>query len=311
MSEKKCAFKTSVGGQALMEGIMMKGPGKVAVAIRKPDGTIDLTQELVVKHAWNKIPLVRGVCNMVDSLISGYRYLTRSAEVSMGDDYADEESKFDKWVQEKLGDKAMTVVTTLAAFAGVGIAILLFTVLPTTLVGLLGKLITLTGFVKSLLEGLLKIVIFLTYMALISKMKEIHRVFCYHGAEHKTISCYESGEELTVENIRRHSRFHPRCGTSFLFLAVFISILVCSILPWNSVLTRVGLKLLALPVIVGISYEIIRFAGRHDNLVTKIISAPGLWLQRLTTQEPEDDMIEIAIAAVTPVLPENREDGRW
>lgn len=307
---KSCAFKTSVGGQALLEGIMMRGPQKIAVAVRRPDKTIDVKVDPVKQRSWRKIPLVRGVCSFVESLLSGYTYLTHSAEISMGDEYEEEETKFDRWVNEKFGDKAMKALTTVAAFAGVALAVLLFTVLPTLLIGGLDKLVPLGGW-KTLLEGVVKIALFLGYLTLVSRMKEIYRVFCYHGAEHKTIACYEAGEELTVENIRKHSRFHPRCGTSFLLIVVLISILVCSVFPWGSLLVRVGLKLLALPVIVGIAYEIIKLAGRYDNVVTRVISAPGLWMQRLTTHEPDDSMIEVAIAAVTPVLPQKPEDGRW
>ena len=317
MADKQCAFKTSVGGQALLEGIMMRGPKKVAAAVRRPDGGIELKVDDVKPHGWTKIPVVRGVCNMVVSLVDGYRYLTYSAEISMTEEEsAEQESKLDRWLSEKLGDKAMGVVTTVAALAGAGLAILLFSILPTTLIGLLARLIETLGgglsdFIKTLLEGVVKIGIFLSYLALVSRMKEIHRVFCYHGAEHKTIACYEAGEALTVENVKKHRRFHPRCGTSFLFIVLIISILVCSVLPWGSVLGRIGLKLLVLPVIVGVAYEIIKLAGRHDNALTRAISAPGLWLQRLTTQEPDDSMIEVAIEAVRPVLPETPEEGKW
>ncbi len=307
----KPCFKTSVGGQALMEGIMMRGPELVAVAVRRPDKTIDLHTEPVKHYAWQKIPLVRGVCSMVESLTSGYKHLMRSAEISMGDDFVEEEpSKFDKWLEEKLGDKMMGVVTAVAGVLGVFLALALFMVLPTGIIGLLGKFVEL-GSWKTFLETLVKLVIFYGYMLLVSRMKEIHRVFCYHGAEHKTIACYEAGEELTVENVRKHTRFHPRCGTSFLVIVIIISFLVGSLLPWGSPLVRMLLKLLTLPVVMGIAYEIIKLAGKYDNVLTRIISAPGLWTQRLTTQEPDDSMIEVAIAAVTPVLPQKPEDAHW
>lgn len=314
MAEKNCssgcAFKTSVGGQALMEGIMMKGPEKLCVAVRKPDGEIDVHTEPVKKRVWAKIPLLRGVCNMVDSLVSGYKYLTRSAELSMGDDYVEEESKFDRWLSEKLGDKAMGIVTAIGGVLGVALSVVLFIIVPTGIVGLLEMLFPLGGW-KTLIESVIKAVIFVGYLALVSRMKEIRRVFAYHGAEHKTIACYEAGEELTVENIRRHGRFHPRCGTSFLIIVLIISFIVGSLLPWGSPVVRVLLKLLTLPVVMGVAYELIKLAGRYDNILTRIISAPGLWMQRLTTNEPDDSMIEVAIAAVTPVLPEDPEQGKW
>ena len=314
MAEKNCsggcAFKTSVGGQALMEGIMMKGPDKLAVAVRKPDKTIDIRVEPVKKHGWQKIPLVRGVCNMVDSMVSGYKYLTHSAEVSMGDDFLEEDSKFDRWVKEKFGDKALNIVTAIAGVLGVVLAVLLFMVIPTAIVRLVELLVPLGGW-KTLLESLIKAGIFVGYLALVSRMKEIRRVFAYHGAEHKTIACYEAGEELTVENIRRHKRFHPRCGTSFLIIVLLISFIIGSVLPWGNALLRVALKLATLPVVMGVAYELIKLAGRYDNWATRIISAPGLWMQRLTTNEPDDSMIEVAVAAVLPVLPEDPEQGKW
>ena len=314
MAEKKCssgcAFKTSVGGQALMEGIMMKGPEKVCVAVRKPDGGIDIQTEPVKKRFWAKIPLLRGACNMVDSMVSGYKYLTRSAELSMDEEVVEEPSKLDRWIEEKLGDKALTVVTAIAGVLGVALSVVLFIVVPTGIVSLLELLFPLGGW-KTLVESIIKACIFVGYLALVSRMKEIRRVFSYHGAEHKTIACYEAGEELTVENVRKHKRFHPRCGTSFLIIVLIISFIVGSLLPWGSPVVRVLLKLLTLPVVMGVAYELIKLAGRYDNILTRIISAPGLWMQRLTTNEPDDSMIEVAIAAVLPVLPEDPEQGKW
>ena len=308
---KKEKFKTSVGGQALIEGIMMRGPRQVCTAVRRPDGGIETKLDPVTTFSWQKIPLVRGVLSMIESLIVGYRCLMYSAEISMGEEaFEAEESKLDKWINEHLGEKAQNFVMSLAAVLGGMLALVLFMVLPTTIVGLLGKVLPLEG-VRALLEGVLKIAIFIGYLALVRNMKDIKRMFRYHGAEHKTIACYEAGEELTVENIRRHSRFHPRCGTSFLVLVILISILVSSLLPWSSTGLRIVLKLLTLPVVMGISYELIKLAGRYDNILTRIISAPGLWIQRLTTSEPDDNMIEVAIAAVQPVLPENWEDSLW
>ena len=214
-------FKTSVGGQALMEGIMMRGPKNICCAVRKPDGTIETKVEPTPTHGvWTKIPLVRGAISMIESLIMGYKYMMYSAQVSMGDDYdpAEEETAFEKWVGDHLGKKAEDILLAAAAVIGGLFAILLFTVLPTVLVGGLNHLVPLGRWAKVVLEAVLKVAIFLTYMAAISRMKEIHRVFEYHGAEHKTIACYEAGDPLTVENVRKYTRFHPRCGTSFLIL---------------------------------------------------------------------------------------------
>ena len=308
---KKEKFKTSVGGQALIEGIMMRGPRQVCTAVRRPDGGIETKLDPVTTFSWQKIPLVRGVLSMIESLIVGYRCLMYSAEISMGEEaFEAEESKLDKWINEHLGEKAQNFVMSLAAVLGGMLALVLFMVLPTTIVGLLGKVLPLEG-VRALLEGVLKIAIFIGYLALVRNMKDIKRMFRYHGAEHKTIACYEAGEELTVENVRRHRRFHPRCGTSFMILVLIVSILLFSVLPWSSTGLRVVLKLLLLPVVMGVSYELIKLAGRYDNLFTRIISAPGLWLQRLTTFEPDDSMIEVAIAAVTPVLPDHPDEAKW
>ena len=277
---KKERFKTSVGGQALMEGIMMRGPKLICCAVRKPDGTIETKIDPVKNHGiWTKIPLVRGAISMIESLIVGYHYMMYSAQVSMGDDYdpEEEETAFEKWVGEHFGQKAEDALLACAAVVGGLLAILLFTVLPTLIVGGVNHFVTLGRWAKVVLEAVLKVAIFLTYMAGISRMKEIHRVFEYHGAEHKTIACYEAGDALTVENVRKYTRFHPRCGTSFLILVV----------------------------------ELLKWCGRSDNIATRIIRQPGIWVQHLTVFEPDDSMIEVAIAAVTPVLPEDPEDGKW
>lgn len=307
-------FKTSVGGQALMEGIMMRGPQQICCAVRKPDGSIETKLEPTPHHGvWSRIPLVRGAVSMVESLVMGYRYMMYSAQVSMGEDYdpQQEESAFEKWVGDHLGKKAEDMLLVAAAVVGGLFAILLFTVLPTVLVGGLDHLISLGRWPKVILEAVLKVGIFLSYMMAISHMKEIHRVFEYHGAEHKTIACYEAGDPLTVENVRKYTRFHPRCGTSFLILVVIVSVFLYSVLPWGSMGLRVLFKLLLLPVVMGISYELLKWCGRSDNWATRIIRAPGLLVQRLTVFEPDDSMIEVAIAAVTPVLPNTPEEGRW
>ncbi len=301
---------TSVGGQALMEGIMMRGPEKICVAVRRPDGTLDMTYEDVKHHRWQKIPLVRGAAAMIENLVLGYRYLMHSAEVSMPEEAEEEPGRFEKWLGEHAGPGVQNFFMALAAVCGGLLAIVLFMVLPTAIVGLIDRFLPL-GWGKVVLEGVLKIALFVGYLFLCTRMKEIHRVFEYHGAEHKTIACYEAGEELTVENVRHHRRFHPRCGTSFMILVLIVSILLFSVLPWGSTGLRVLLKLLLLPVVMGVSYELIKLAGRYDNIFTRIISAPGLWLQRLTTFEPDDSMIEVAIAAVTPVLPDHPDEAKW
>ena len=298
-----------MGGQALIEGIMMKGPQSYCVAVRSPDGGIDTSVTPTQPSKWNKIPVLRGMVNFIGSLVVGYQCLMHSAEVAMPDE-EEPESRFEKWVNDKLGEKAGSLLTTVSAVLGGGLAIVLFMILPTFLTGLIGRFVPLGAF-KAAVEGVLKMVVFVLYLVLISQMKDIKRMFQYHGAEHKTIACYEAGEELTVANIRTKSRFHPRCGTSFILIVLVVSIILFSFIPWRTTLGRVGLKLLLLPVVLGISYEFIRYAGRHENWFTRIVSAPGLWMQRLTTAEPLDEMIEVAIAAVQPVLPADREEAAW
>ena len=305
-------FRTSVGGQALMEGIMMRGPQRICCAVRRPDGTIDLTEEPVTTHWYNRVPLVRGVCNMVQSLVTGYKYLSHSAEISLTEEEQEEElSAFDRWLEAHAGPRVQNALMAVSALLGVALAVFLFLFLPTFLTGLLGRVVALGRWPRVLLEAAFKLALFLSYMALISRMKEIRRMFQYHGAEHKTIACYEAGLPLTVENIRPCSRFHPRCGTSFLILVLVISILLYAVLPWTSTGLRVVYKLAMLPLLVGISYEVLKWSGRSHSLLARAIAQPGLWLQRLTVFEPEDDMIEIAIAAVTPVLPEDPGQAAW
>ena len=305
-------FRTSVGGQALMEGIMMRGPEKICCAVRKPDGTIDLTYDTVTTRWYNKVPLLRGVCNMAENLYKGYKYLMHAADIAMeGAEDAEPESKLDKWLDEHTGPAFQNVLMGCTAFAGVVLALFLFTFLPTFLTGQLIRFVPLGRWGRVILEGALKMAIFLLYMYLCTRMKDLHRVFEYHGAEHKTIACYEAGLPLTVENIRKQSRFHPRCGTSFMILVIIISIFLYAVLPWTSTGLRVVYKLCMFPLLVGVSYEILKWAGRSDSALSHIVSQPGLWMQRLTTFEPDDSMIEVAIAAVTPVLPENQEEARW
>ena len=303
-----CAIKTSVGGQALIEGIMMKGPFKSAMAVRKPDGEIDLsTWETKKLTGIRKVPFIRGTFNFIDTLIQGYSCLMKSAEISGQEEEPD---KLELWLNKTFGKAAGAVFGTIVTLLAAVIAVGLFFGLPALIAGFFGNYIE-NKVALSAIEGVVKIGIFLVYIIAVSKMEDVRRTFMYHGAEHKTIFCYEKGLELTVENVRKQQRFHPRCGTSFLLIVLVVSILVSSVITWDNMLIRVALKILMLPISVGISYEIIKFAGRHDNWFTRIISAPGLWLQNFTTQEPDDSMIEIAIAAVTPVLPENPEDAAF
>ena len=309
MSEKNC-HKTSIGGSALIEGVMMKGPEITAMAIRKPDGEI-------VLESWNnegsrpwykKTPLVRGMFNFFDSMKSSYKCLMRSAQIAGLEE--EEPSKFELWLMNKLGDKFGAALGFVAMILGMLIAVAMFMILPTLIIGLLRPVIS-SGWMLSLIEATIKILIFVLYIFFISRMEEIRRVFQYHGAEHKTIACYEAGQPLTVEQVKQHSRFHPRCGTSFLLIVLIVSVLVFSMVTWNNLLMRIVLKLICLPLVVGIAYEIIKLAGRYDNIITRIISAPGLWLQRMTTQEPDESQIECAIASMLPCIPESRDEDRW
>lgn len=302
--EKNCA--ASIGGQAVIEGVMMRGPEKWCLAVRNPQGDIVTEEHPTKKHRWTKWPIIRGVFSFFESFITGYKTLMRSADIALDDDEQQEQmSKLDKWVDEKLGDKGTTALMIFSTLVGVALALFLFMWLPTATVGFLDTFVPLGGW-KTILEGVIKIGIFIAYLALVRCMDDMMRIFRYHGAEHKTVACYEAGDTLTAEKIHTYSRLHPRCGTSFVLIVLIISILIFSVLPWTDTLLRVGLKLLFLPLVMGIAYELIRLAGRYNNPFTRVISAPGLWLQRLTTAEPDDDMIEVAIAAMQPVLPENQ-----
>ncbi len=303
-------FKTSIGGQALIEGVMMRGPRKTAMAVRKPDGELETRiWDNKPARVWNRIPLVRGVVNMVSSLVVGYRCLMKSAEISTEGLEEEEPSRLEKWLEEKLGDNLMKAVMLVGSVLGVVIAVGLFMFLPAWLVGL-GEGV-LPRWAMSLIEGFIKIGVFLAYMALVGLMPDMRRLFQYHGAEHKTIACYEAGEELTPENIRKYPRFHPRCGTSFIVIVLILGILIFSVVTWSNALVRTVLKLCLLPVVVGIAYELIKLAGRYDDLFTRIISFPGLKIQHLTTREPDDSMIEAAIASMKPVIPENEGEDIW
>ena len=321
-------FKTMIGGQALIEGIMMRGPEKDAIVVRTSKGLKTEVHPRKVRppksiKTW---PFIRGIINFFDSQLVGIKALMRSADLAP-EEMQEEPSKLDKWLEKALGSETFQkVIVGIAMVMGVGLSVFLFFLLPMVISGFLD------GAIKStlglnLVEGIIRMVLFLGYMILVSRMKEMKRVFAYHGAEHKTIRCYEAGLPLTVENVRMQTRLHPRCGTSFLLVVMVISILVFSIassallalIPGlaamrGSALYRVimiAFKLLLLPVVVGITYEINRWAGRHDNGFTRVITAPGMWMQNFTTNEPDDSMIEVGIAAVTAVLPEKEGSDLW
>ena len=318
--QNRCSagFKTMCGGQALIEGIMMRGPKKQAIVVRKPDGELEV-QEKELKFIKDRYPLlgwslIRGVVNFTDSMYNGVTALMFSAEF-FPEEEQEEPSKFELWLDEKLGsDKAASVVITIAVILGMAMSIGLFFLLP-TLLGTFVTLFTQSMLVRNVAESQLKIVIFIGYLALCSRMGEMRRVFSYHGAEHKTIFCYEAGLPLTVENVRKQPRHHPRCGTSFLFVVIFVSILVSTVVfaiwPVHNPLLRFLAHLVMLPAIVGVSYEFNRWAGRHDNAVTRVLVAPGLWMQNFTTFEPDDSMIEVGIRALELVLPEEEGSDAW
>lgn len=381
--------KTSIGGQALIEGIMMRGPHKSVMACRMPDGTVSVEDvqynSVTKKHKILGLPVIRGIVSFVESMVVGYKTMMLSAEKTgmldeLEDDKAEEveveveadqveqdecepveaedaeaeepadededqaeaeeeaeadEDETEESEEEEEPEEAAEpeeepkkkddgvlagVVGVIATVLGVALAIVLFMYLPSKLFDLINSLeaVDITAF-KAPFEGTLKIIIFLIYMIAVSHMKEIKRVFMYHGAEHKSIFCYEKGLELTVENVREQKRFHPRCGTSFLILMLIVSVVFYQLLlliPPIRELSSITwlwtcIKILMLPVICGVGYELIRFCGRHDNWLTRIISAPGMWVQRITTKEPDDSMIEVAIAALSAVIPENTEDDNW
>lgn len=305
--------KISVGGQALMEGIMMNGPKGVAMALRMPDGHIEtqLKKQTLLRDKYKiaKVPFIRGPINFIEQMVFGYKALMESAEKTTVLEDGDEEptSKLDKWLTDHFGPTMMTVIGIISAVIGFGIAFLLFMWLPSFVADLiLGKGESSTF--KPAIEGVMRIIIFVAYMWAVSLMKDIKRLFMYHGAEHKSIFCYENGLELSVENVRKQLRFHPRCGTSFIFLTLIISIIISTVIVmiFPGVRTYKAIwmivKILLLPIIMSIGYEIIRLAGKKDNLFTRVVSAPGLWLQRITTKEPTDDIIEVGIASIKVAL---------
>ena len=326
--EQKEKFKTSIGGQALIEGILMRGPEKDAIVVRGADGlTVEVSdRKLNPKGSWKNLPFIRGIFNFFDAQVVGVKALMRSADLAP-EEMQEEPGKFDLWLEKKLGsERFQKALVGIAVAMGLCLSIALFFLLPMTVASFFDKAIS-SILVLNLLEGLIRMVIFLGYMLLISRMKEMRRVFSYHGAEHKTIRCYEAGLPLTVENVRKMTRFHPRCGTSFLLVIMVISILIFSIASsllltlfpglnalrgsFGYRLLMIAFKLLLLPLVVGITYEINRWAGRHDNGFTRILTAPGMLLQHFTTNEPDDSMIEVGITAVQAVLPREAGADRW
>ncbi len=314
MSKEKNKY-IAVGGQALMEGIMMKGPKGTAMSLRLPDGTIETQMKDFVsirkKIKFFNIPIIRGVVSFIESMIFGYKLLMESAEkTSLDFEEEANESKLDKWISDHFGPKMMAVIGTVSAVLGIGLAFLLFMWLPSFAFDLVNDHLAhgaISG-LRAVFEGLIRVVIFVIYMALVARMKEIHRVYMYHGAEHKTIFCFEHGKELTVANIKEEKRFHPRCGTSFIFVTIILSIIVSSVVSvLFPALTQVRavwmiVKILMLPVIMGVGFEFIQLAGKYPNKFTKLLSAPGLLMQRITTAEPDDAIIEVAIEAMKAAL---------
>ena len=313
MKEQKEKMRTMIGGQAIIEGIMMRGPDKTAIVVRSPDGIVVKEEKLKLtgdKYPIVKLPLIRGVVNFFSSMKVGMAALMYSADFYPEEDLG-EPSKFDRWLEKTFGsEKVEKAVMGIAVALGVAVPVGLFILLPTLLAGLLDGVVD-SSVARNLIEGALRLVIFIAFIAFTARTKDMQRVYSYHGAEHKTIHCYEAGLPLTVENVRKFPRQHPRCGTSFLFVVMIISILVFSVVSWSNPWIRMVLRLALLPVVVAISYEINRFVGRHDNPLTKALRAPGLWLQNLTTNEPDGSMIEVGIEALERVIPEKAGADIW
>ena len=323
MSEQKsCAFRTSIGGQALIEGIMMRGPEKQAIVVRDQEGNlVEKVEDLkFIKDRYPilGVPLIRGTVNFLASMVNGVKALMYSAEFYPEEEAA-QPSKFELWLEKHLSSKKLeSAIITLAVILGVGLSVFLFMVLPTFLTG--GILHFFPDFPmwgRNLIEGILKILIFLMYLIFCSKQRDIYRVFQYHGAEHKTIFCYEEVLPFTVENVRTQPRHHPRCGTSFLFVVIFVSIIFSSVVfgiwPITNAILRTLVHLLLLPLVVGVTYEFNRWVGRHvqEGGLAKILTAPGMWMQNFTTNEPDDGMIEVAIRSIELVLPSEKGKDEW
>ena len=313
--QQGACFRTTIGGQALIEGILMRGPEKQAIVVRLADGTLqEKTEELkFIKDRYPILgwPLIRGVVIFFSSLINGVKALMYSADCLPEEEQAAQEDKLDKWINAHFeGEKAKKMIIGVSVALGLILAVAIFMVLPYLVTGVFTKSIG-SSFLKNVIDGVLRILIFLVYIRLVTMSKDIHRVFEYHGAEHKSIHCYEKGLPLTVENIRPQPREHPRCGTSFLFVVMIVSFLVFSVVSWKNRIVAFFLRLALLPVVVAFSYEINRWAGRHDNLMSRILSAPGRALQKLTVFEPDESMMECAARALTLVIPEREGADRW
>lgn len=306
-------FRTSIGGQALLEGIMMRGPKKQAIVCRTADGLVEKTEDLkFIKDKYPILgwPLIRGCATFLSSLIKGMQALTYSAELVPLEEQG-EPDKIDAWIQAHFPeDKAQKLIIGVAVVLGIALSLFLFIFLPAFIVGLIPAL-KVSHVTRNLSEGVVRVIILLVYMRLCCLSPDVKRLFSYHGAEHKTIFCYEHGKELTVDNVRTESRFHPRCGTSFLLVVVVVSILVNSVVRSNNSFVRMAYHLLLLPIVVGISYEINRWCGKHDNWLSAALSAPGKWLQHMTTNEPDDGMIECAIRAMQLVIPDDKGSDEW
>ncbi len=317
MEKKQCAFRTSIGGQALIEGILMRGPEKQAIVVRSPEGLVTKVEELKLirdRYPILGLPVIRGAVTFLSSLVNGVKALMFSADYFPDDDLA-QPSKLDKWLEEHVpAEKLQGVIVWVSVLLSLGLTLGLFMLLPTFLAGLADPWLH-SAALHNLIEGVVKIVIFLAYMILVSRQKDVARVFQYHGAEHKTIFCYEAGLDLTVENARIQPKHHPRCGTSFLFVVIIVSILFSSLvlsqMEWRNFWVRVLVHLALLIPVVGVTYEFNRAVGRHDNALTRVLSAPGLWLQNFTTNEPDDSMLEVAIEALKLVLPEEKGKDEW
>ena len=311
--QNSCAFRTSIGGQALIEGILMRGPKKQAIVCRTAEGLVEKTEELkFIKDRYPVLgwPLIRGCATFLDSMVKGMQALTYSASLVPIEEQG-EPDKIDKWIEDHFPeDKAQKLIIGVAVVMGIALSLFLFIFLPAFLVGLIKPLAN-RLVLRNLTEGAVRVAILLIYMKAVTYVSDVKRLFSYHGAEHKTIFCYEHGKALTVENVRTESRFHPRCGTSFLLVVVVVSILVNSVVRLKNSFARMGCHLLLLPLVVGISYEINRWCGKHDNALSAILSAPGKWLQHITTNEPDDGMIECAIRALELVIPEEKGSDAW
>ena len=314
MNRDKKASPTSIGGQAVIEGIMMQGPEKQCIVVRKSDGCLEKEVRDIKKrkNGFSKLPVVRGCFSFVSSLKTGFWAINFSASFfDVEEENEAKPSKFEAFLEKKLGDKFNDAVIGFSVVLGILLAVLLFMLLPTLIAGFFARFVE-NNILRSAFEGFVRIAIFVGYIFLVSLMPDIKRVFSYHGAEHKTIACYEAGEELSVDNVSRHSCFHPRCGTSFLLIVMIVSIITFSFFSWNNVWQRMLIRILMLPIVAGISYEFLKLAGRHiENPIAKALSWPGLMLQRLTTNEPDSQMIEVAIESLKECIPQQEGADKW